>query len=79
VDGIRTSIDTDIDDVLPATTVEAVEVYRGVELPLTLGNNPCGAIVFWTRLPESTGGPGFTWKRIGIASAFILLAFLAIR
>jgi len=79
VDGIRTSIDRDIDHILPPSDVEAVEVYKGAELPARLGNNPCGAIVFWTRVPEATGGHGLSWRRVGIATAFVLLALLAIR
>ncbi|MGW8266388.1 MAG: carboxypeptidase regulatory-like domain-containing protein [Longimicrobiales bacterium] len=79
VDGIRTSIDTDVDHVLPPMDVEAVEVYKGPELPVQFGNNSCGAVVFWTRVPEDTGGHGITWTRIGITAGFILLAFLGIR
>jgi hypothetical protein len=79
VDGIRTSIDTDVDHVLPPMDVEAVEVYRGAELPVQFGNNPCGAIVFWTRRGENTGGHGITLRRVGIAAGFILLAFIGIR
>jgi len=76
VDGMRTTIGNDIDHVLPPRDVEAVEVYKGVELPVEFGNNSCGAIVVWTRRPENTGGHGLTWTRIGIAGAFILLAIV---
>ena len=79
VDGIRTSIDTDVDHVLPSRDVEAVEVYRGAELPLQFGSNPCGAVIFWTRRAENTGGHGITWRRIGISAAFLLLVFIGIR
>jgi len=76
VDGVRTTIGNDIDHVLPPMDVEAVEVYRGAELPVQFGNNSCGAIVVWTRRPEDTGGHGITWRRIGIAAGFILLAII---
>jgi len=79
LDGVRTSIDTDVDHVLPPMDVEAIEVYHGVELPVQFGNNPCGAIVVWTRVPEDMGGHGFTWTRLGIAAGLILIAFLGIR
>lgn len=79
VDGVRTSIDTDVDHVLPPMDVEAIEVYKGAELPVQFGSNSCGAIVFWTRVPEDMGGHGITWTRVGIAAGFILLAFLGIR
>ncbi len=79
VDGIRTSIDTDVDFVLPSRDVEAVEVYKGAQLPIQFGPTPCGAIVFWTRRGENTGGHGFTWKRVGIATGFILLVLFGVR
>jgi len=79
VDGIRTSIDTDIDHVLPPMDVEAVEVYKGPEMPAQFGSNSCGAIVVWTRVPPNTGGFGITWKRVGIVAGFVLLAFIGIR
>lgn len=79
LDGLRTSIDTDVDHVIPARDVEAIEVYRGAGMPVEFGNNPCGAVVFWTRRGEDTGGLGLTWRRIGLATGFILLGFLAIR
>jgi hypothetical protein len=78
VDGIRTSIDRDIDHILPPETVEAIEVYKGAELPARFLNNPCGAIIFWTRVPRSTGGHGLTWTRVGVAAGFVLMAILAI-
>lgn len=78
VDGVRTSIDTDIDHVLPPMDVEAVEVYKGPEMPAQFGSNPCGAIVVWTRVPPNTGGFGITWKRVGIVAGFVLLAFIGI-
>lgn len=79
VDGVRTSIDTDVDNVLPPMDIEAVEVYKGVELPVQFGNNSCGAILFWTRVPVDTGGHGLTWTRVGITAGFILLALLGMR
>ena len=79
VDGVRTSIDTDVDHVLPPMDVEAVEVYKGAELPVQFGNNSCGAIVFWTRQPVNTGGHGITWTRIGIAAGFVLLSIFLVR
>ncbi len=79
VDGVRTSIDTDVDDFLAPMDVEAVEIYRGPELPVELGINPCGAVVFWTRRGVNTGGFGITWRQVGIAAGFLLLAFLGTR
>jgi len=78
VDGIRTSIDRDLDQVLPPMDVEAVEVYKGPQMPAEFGGNSCGAIVVWTRVPPNTGGVGLTWKRVGITVGFILLAYIGI-
>lgn len=79
LDGVRTSIDVDIDHVLPPMDVEAVEVYKGPQMPAQFGSNPCGAIVVWTRVPQNTGGFGITWKRVGIVAGFVLLAFIGMR
>jgi outer membrane receptor for ferrienterochelin and colicin len=76
MDGIRTSIDADLDYVLQPMDVEAVEVYKGPQMPAQFGSNPCGAIVVWTRVPPNTGGLGITWRRVGIVAGFLLLAFI---
>lgn len=48
IDGVPTTI-IDLDQVRPGQ-VEGMEVYTGVSTPIAY-NDPCGAIVIWTRLP----------------------------
>ena len=47
LDGVVTTV-IDLDDVHP-NQVEGMEIYRGAGAPLRY-NNPCGAILIWTRV-----------------------------
>ncbi len=49
LDGAQVGTTVDIDTFLRPEDLEAVEVYRGPDLPGEFGNNLCGAIVAWTR------------------------------
>lgn len=49
VDGIQVGTTTDLDAFLRPEDLEAVEVYRGPELPGEFGSNLCGAVVAWSR------------------------------
>ena len=75
VDGIRTLTSVGIDYYLNARDLEAVEVYRGTELPAQYGSNPCGAIVVWTRVPVPQPVPGDSpiWKHVAIGAGFLSL------
>ncbi len=77
LDGTHIATTTDIDSFLRPEDLEAVEVYRGPELPGEFGTNLCGAIVAWTR----RGGPapeGRSLRRqLMFAASFVLLVFFA--
>ena len=78
LDGIRTLTSVGIDSYLNARDVEAVEVYRGTELPTQYGSNPCGAIVVWTRVPQPVPGDGPIWMHVAIGGGFLSLALALI-
>ena len=66
----------DIDSFLRPEDLEAVEVYRGPDLPGEFGTNLCGAIVAWTRRGgPSTEGRSLN-KQLIFAGSFLLLIFL---
>ncbi len=79
VDGVKTVGDIGIDQFLIPMDVEAIEVYRGVELPAQFGTNPCGAVVVWTRVPQRAENQGSFWKRLAFAAAFVTMALLLTR
>lgn len=53
LDGVLTTI-IDLDDIHP-NQVEGMEIYRGAGTPLRF-NDPCGAILIWTRALIRRGG-----------------------
>ena len=69
---IRPSAGLTLDDYLSSNEVEAIEVYRGVETPLRFGSNSCGAIVVWTRVPETISDSRPFWKRFLVAAGGLL-------
>ncbi len=75
IDGNRTEA-TDVDLLLRPADIQTVEVYRGAELPPRFGNNPCGAVVFWTRIAQGGSGLGSTWKKLLISAAVLSVMFL---
>ncbi len=76
IDGTRIVGDNAVDQMLQPNDVQAIEVYRGAELPVQFGPSPCGAVVFWTRVPEPGTGHGSIWKRALLALAFVTVAYL---
>ena len=71
----------DMDSFLRPEDLEAVEVYRGPELPGEFGANLCGAIVAWTRRGRTgdPAGEGTTLVRQFIMAGSILITFIGIR
>ena len=65
-----------IDDYMTPNEIEAIEVYHGIETPIRFGNNPCGAVVIWTRVPEPVRGSGSFWKKFLVAGVFMTIALL---
>jgi hypothetical protein len=80
VDGIRTIPPYPVDMMLRTTDLDGVEVYHGSEMPGRLSTTSCGAVMFWTYVPNpgDVGNP-FTWRRTLVAAGFVALAFLLIR
>lgn len=76
LDGAHVGSTVDIDSFLRPEDLEAVEIYRGPDLPGEFGSNLCGAIVAWTR----RGGPSTEErslkKQLIFAGSFLLLIFL---
>lgn len=75
VDGTHVGTTTDIDSFLRPESLEAVEVYRGPELPGEFGSNPCGAIVTWTRRGDPSPEGKSLKTQLIIAASFVLLVF----
>lgn len=80
LDGIRTLPSFPLDSVLHPDDLAGIEVYHASELPAQYGMSSCGALLVWTRLPESDelGNP-FTWGRVLGALGFIVTAILLTR
>jgi outer membrane receptor protein involved in Fe transport len=79
IDHVRVSPGLGINSIISPLDVEAIEVYRGGELPVEFGSNSCGAVVVWTRVGErGPPRPGF-WRRLAIASALLLLGVILAR
>lgn len=68
VDGMRMeqSADTPIDDLLRPDVLEGVEVYNSAaRVPIEYqqgGQNACGAVLFWTRPGDPSGGRSGWWR-----------------
>lgn len=68
-----------IDDLVSASDVEALEIYRGAQAPPQYSSSSCGAVLVWTRLPDPTLERGSPWKRLLVAGGLALGAFLLMR
>jgi hypothetical protein len=79
LDGARTIADLPIDDIIRPLEVEAVEVYHGVNAPPQYSNNPCGAVLIWSRRGIPDGNTSGFWKRLAFALSFLALGFLLTR
>jgi len=79
IDGVRIRNDIAVDRMLQPDDVEAVEVYRGAEVPVQFEPTTCGAVVFWTRVARPGTGPGPNWKHVLIALGLAALGFLLTR
>src|SRR5688572_23693675 len=69
VDGVSTVVQFGVDLSLSPADVEAVEVYRGPEMPPQYRLNTCGAILFWTREPRAQAGERPFWRRLAAVAA----------
>lgn len=77
IDDARTQ-SIDVDAILLPSDVEAVEVYHANELPARFGQDPCGAVVFWTRTQQPGTGKMAAWKRVALSAA-VLAGMLLVR
>lgn len=80
LDGMNLGPNVPPDDIMPASSLEGLEVHRGATVPIRYRGNPCGAVVMWS-LDPSAQGPGrpFTWKRLAVAGGFVIFSFLLAR
>jgi hypothetical protein len=82
IDGARISNVDGLDGLVSPNDVEAIEVYHTLELPVEFGSHPCGGVLIWTRVGTpgtgSSSGIGF-WRRLAIASGFLLLGIILTR
>ncbi|HUF67236.1 MAG TPA: carboxypeptidase-like regulatory domain-containing protein [Longimicrobiales bacterium] len=67
-----------IDDVLHPSELEAIEIYRNrTELPREFaGIDQCAAIVFWTRMGESTSSSSWRFLAATLAVVGMVMFFL---
>jgi hypothetical protein len=74
------SLGQSIDDVLHPTELEAIEVYRNrTEMPREFaGIDQCAAIVFWTRMGESTNASSWRFL-LGTLSILGMAVFFVVR
>jgi len=72
LDGAQVGNTVDIDTFLRPEDLEAVEVYRGPDLPGEFGNNLCGAIVAWTRRGDPSTDKRSLKTQLIWAGAFVL-------
>lgn len=80
VDGLNLGPDVPIDDVMPASSLEGLEVHRSTTVPIRYRGNPCGAVVMWSIDPSAhEPGEPFTWRRLAVAGGFVVLSFLFTR
>lgn len=68
-----------IDDYVVPADVEAIEAYRGAQAPAEYSDNPCGAVLVWTRVAEPTLEKRSLWKRLLVAGGLALGSFLLMR
>lgn len=78
LDGAHVGTTADIDSFIEPHAVEAVEVYRGPDLPGEFGTNLCGAVVVWTRRGHSTSEEKSLRTQLLFAGSLVA-AFLLIR
>jgi hypothetical protein len=76
LDGAQVGSTVDIDSFLQPEDLEAVEVYRGPELPAEFGTNLCGAIVAWTRRGGPTPEKRSLGKQLIFAASFLLVVLV---
>jgi len=65
-----------LDAILMTDMLEGIEVYvdvAGIPAALGMGSSQCGVVAFWTRTPE---GGSLTWKRLGVATALVVILVL---
>jgi hypothetical protein len=79
IDGVRTVSSVSLDELVTPVDVEAIEVYRGVELPARFGTSPCGAIIVWTRRPPRSATDGSIMRHLAIVAGFLLAAYMIFR
>jgi hypothetical protein len=77
LDGTKVGTNVDIDDFLRPEDLEALEVYRGTELPGEFGTNLCGAIVAWTRRGDPSDEPRNLKRQFLWAAVFLVVALIA--
>jgi hypothetical protein len=80
IDGMQVKQDANfpLKALLNVDDLEGVEVYsEPATVPPTFGlyGGSCGLVAFWTRAAE---GGRLTWKRIAVAAALALSAFLLV-
>jgi hypothetical protein len=76
MDGVRIGSTVDIDSFLRPVDLEALEIYRGPELPGEFGNNLCGAIVAWTRRGDPSPERRSIVRQLILAAGFVVVIVL---
>ena len=78
IDGVNTAANLGVDFSLSPEQVEAVEVYRGSEVPPQYSLNTCGSILIWTREPSAETGTRSFWQRMAVTGALVGLVALVV-
>lgn len=80
LDGMNLGPNVAPDDIMPASSLEGLEVHGGLTVPIRYRANPCGAVVMWSIDPSAQDpGTPFTWKRLAVAGGFVIFSFLFAR
>jgi hypothetical protein len=73
LDGARLGATGDLDMYVRSEDVEAVEIYRGPQVPAEFSWSSCGAIIVWSRRGEPNAEGGSLERQLLLAGSFLLL------
>lgn len=77
VDGLNYGPGVRMDDLVSASDIEGMEIYRGASTtPGTLSSSECGAVLLWTQSDDFEDAEVFSWTRVAIGVVILGVAQL---